>query len=458
MFAHPMPARGRPRVGMAPITQPMAGCRYSGGEFVKDIRVCIVGAGSSYTPEVIEGVLATPEAELPIRSVFMQDIDARRLDVMAGLSRRMVRRSGRAIEVHSDTRLEPMLEGADFVITQIRVGGMEARKLDEKIPLKYGVIGQETTGPGGMCKALRTIPPMLEIVRAAEREAPRAFILNYTNPSGIVTEAVCKHTSARFIGLCSGIPGMQGLIAAQLAGRYPDLRTYCVGLNHLGFIHRFLAGRRDVTVEAISQLCQSARAKVRGADFFHVDLAEIYQAIPIAYVHYYLLRGRQLREQLAQERTRAQVIEEIEAETFRQAADPALEEKPPALRRRGGAGYANVTFGVMKAIAHDTGAEIVASTLNRGCVEGLPDDAAVEIACRIDARGLMPLPVGPIPLAYRGLVQAVKTYETLTVEAAVTGSKKAALQALLAHPLVGDLDVAKPLLDELIAAHKLDLK
>jgi 6-phospho-beta-glucosidase len=424
---------------------------------VKDIRVCIVGGGSSYTPEVIEGVLATPEAELPIRSIFLQDIDERRLGVMAGLSQRMIRRSGRDIEVRSDVRLQPMLEGADFVITQIRVGGMEARKLDEKIPLKYGVIGQETTGPGGMCKALRTIGPMLEIVRTAQREAPRAFILNYTNPSGIVTEAMRKHTTARFIGLCSGIPGLQDLIAARLAGRFPGLRTYCVGLNHLGFIHRFVSGGRDVSADAIDQLCRDARAKVPGADFFDADLAETYQAIPIAYVGYYLLRGRKLREQLAQQRTRAQVIEEIEAETFRQAADPGLDHKPPALRRRGGAGYANVTFGVMKAIVHDTGAEIVASTLNQGCVEGLPDDAAVEIACRIDARGLMPLPVGPIPQAYRGLVQAVKAYETLTVEAALTGSRKTALQALAAHPLVGDLEVARPLLDELVAAHKLAL-
>ena len=187
-----------------------------------NIRVCIVGAGSSYTPELIEGILAANPEELPITAIHMQDLDARRLEVMAALAGRMIRRGGRAVTLASDRRLEPMLEGANFVITQIRVGGMDARVLDEKIPLKYGIIGQETTGPGGMAKAIRTIPQMMRIVRTVEQVAPRAFVLNYTNPSGIMAEAMCNHTRSRFVGLCSGIPGMQASLAEQLRGPYPD--------------------------------------------------------------------------------------------------------------------------------------------------------------------------------------------------------------------------------------------
>jgi 6-phospho-beta-glucosidase len=424
---------------------------------MSDIRICIVGAGSSYTPELIGGILASTPEDLPIAAIHMQDVDPHRLEVMAGLSARMIRRSGRAISLRSDVRLEPMLEGADFVITQIRVGGMDARAKDEKIPLKYGIIGQETTGPGGMAKALRTIPQMLEIVRQAQRVAPKAYVLNYTNPSGIIAEAMCKHTTARFIGLCSGIPAMQDTLAQQLREPYPDLRTYCVGLNHLGFIHQFISGGRDVTTEAIDYLYQHAKDKGAHGPMADLDTAKFFNAIPITYLYYYLNRRKMVVHQLEQKLTRAEQIKVIEGETFREAADPALDTKPKALQQRGGAGYADVTFAVMKAILHDTGAEIVASVLNQGAVADIPDDAAVEIVCRVDKDGLLPLPVGEIPLSFRGLVQSVKTYETLTVEAAVTGSKHLAVQALVAHPLVGDLEVAKELLEDLIAAHGLEL-
>ncbi|MBN1672862.1 MAG: 6-phospho-beta-glucosidase [Kiritimatiellae bacterium] len=411
------------------------------------ITLAIVGAGSSYTPELIAGILDQPHEDLPVRAIRLHDIRSERMDVIAGLARRMVAHQDRDIAIESGTDLEAALAGARFVITQIRVGGMAARRLDEEIPLSYGVLGQETTGPGGMFKALRTIPPMLEIGRAVARVAPDAFILNYTNPSGIVTEAVAKHTRARIIGLCSGMPGIIARLKTQLAARFPNLQVYCVGLNHLGFVHRVLADGRDVTEEALDIAAEQAGDAG--------ELIRLLRAVPISYVHYYLRRRDKLRQARAREKSRAETVMEIEKEVFEQAADPERRTKPPALQKRGGGGYANITFSFMKAILHDTGLELPCTVRNRGAVAGIEHDAGVEIVCRVGKDGPTPLPVGPIPLAFRGLVQAVKAYETLTVRAAVERSRALVIQALLAHPLVGDKDIAVPLADELLQAHNL---
>jgi 6-phospho-beta-glucosidase len=383
----------------------------------------------------------------------LTDIDPERLGVMAGLTERMVRHAGCEVAVYRDTQLERMLDGADFVITQIRVGGMKARYLDESIPLKYGIIGQETTGPGGMFKALRTIPPMLDIARKVTEVCPEAFILNYTNPSGIITEAVTKHTRARLIGLCSGIPGMQRRLLAALASRYSDLKTYCVGLNHFGFVHRMVSGGRDVTREAIEALF--GKDGPRAADVQTAQLCRLIGAVPISYVNYYFHRGRRLAEVKSAPLTRAQQVERIEREILREAASSETVAKPKALSKRGGGGYADITFSVLKAILNDTGAELPANVPNRGAVAGIEEDAVVEVVCRMDRRGATPLSVGRVPLAFAGLVQAIKAYETLTVEAAVRRSRSLAVLALLNHPLAGDLDVIEPLVCEMLEAHGL---
>ena len=423
-----------------------------------DITLCLVGAGGNYTPELIEGVLGQSRRELPIREIRMMDINPERLQIMAGLSRRMAQAVSCPLSIRSDTRLEPMLEGVDFVVTQIRVGGTASRRLDETIPLKYGVIGQETTGPGGMFKALRTIAPMLEIARAVERAAPDAFILNYTNPSGIITEAVLKNTKAKIIGLCSGIPAVQADLAGRLRGVFPDVKTYCVGLNHLGFIHRILSNGRDVTSQAIDCLLEREEAVPGGGPSLGwLKLARTLGAFPMpGYCDYFYHHRKRLEHLLSQKQSRAEQIAELERELYAEAAREETHSKPKVLQKRGGGGYSHVTFSVLKAILHDTGDEIAMSARNGETVEGIPPDAAVEVVCRVSKDGVTPLPVGPIPLAFRGLVQAVKAYETLTVEAAVRRDRHLALQALLAHPLVGELDVAEPLLDEMLTAHALD--
>ena len=419
------------------------------------ISIAIIGAGGSYTPELLEGFLNLDPARLPVAEFRLFDVDAGRLAVMGGLAARMVRRRGHRAAVKVLSGLESALEGVDFVITQIRVGGMHARWLDESIPLKYGILGQETTGPGGMFKALRTIPPMLEIARCVERIAPDAFILNYTNPSGIVTEAVTRHTRARIIGLCSGVPLMIEEIRTSFGADYPDLHAYCVGLNHLGFIHRIVSGGREITREIIERMAARESPRGKDADALNRFALEI-GAIPIGYLDYYFHRGQMVRKLQAQEKTRAQQIMEIEKAVFDEASAPGAENKPAALASRGGGGYSTVTFAAMDAIHNDTNAELAASVPNRGAVDGIGPEEVVEVVCRIGRHGPVPVPVGPIPLAFRGLVQAVKAYEVLTIEAAMTRDRRLLKQALLNHPLVGDIDIINPLLDEMLVAHHME--
>lgn len=419
------------------------------------ITLCIIGAGSSYTPELIDGLLQYAHEALPVTALRLHDTGPDRLDIMAGLTRRMIARAGREIAVQHGTALEPLLEGVDFVVTQIRVGGMAARVLDEQIPLRFGVIGQETTGPGGMFKALRTIPPMLEIARTVARVAPRAVILNYTNPSGIISEAVSRHTGARILGLCSGIPGLQARIREVLQPDFGAVDSYCVGLNHLGFIHQIVAGGRDITPEALERLAEAATGVEGHAGLAAPDVIRTLGAVPLGYLRYFLHRQQALEQARERAKTRAEEIMEIEQAIFAEAADPAVAEKPAALAQRGGGGYAEVTFQFLRAIHFDLGTELVCTVPNRGAVDGIEADAGVEVVCAVDRHGARPLPVGPIPPAFRGLVQAVKAYETLTIAAAVERSRRLAVQALINHPLVGDLPLAESLVDALLAAHHL---
>ena len=419
----------------------------------RGVCVCVVGAGSSYTPELIDGILTQPPDALGITEVRLTDINADRLAIMAGFAERAVRHAGRQIVVSSDPDPDRMLEGADFVITQIRVGGMKARHLDESIPLKYGMLGQETTGPGGMCKALRTIPAMIEVGRRVEKVCPEAFILNYTNPSGIVTEAVRRYTQARMIGLCAGIPGVQEGLKRRFSPRYPNFKSYTVGLNHFGYVYRMVSGERDVTAEVIDSLDREEKSQ-RQSDA-GMSMYRLLEAAPLSYVGYFLHRGAAVARQKASPTTRAQEVEQIEARILEEAARPETVSKPVALEERGGGGYAAITFAVMKAIINDTGEELTANVPNCGSVSGIEDDAVVEVVCEVNRRGARPLPVGPIPLAFRGLVQALKAYETLTVEAAVHRDRRLATLALMNHPLVGDLDLIEPMLSEMLEAHGL---
>lgn len=410
------------------------------------MKLVIFGGGSSYTPELLDGLIHR-YAELPVSEVCLADINAQRLDIMSGLARRMIAKAGLPIKLSTSTDRRQALEEATFVNALIRVGGMDARILDEKIPLKYGIIGQETTGPGGMMKALRTIPVMLALAKDMREVCPAAWLINYTNPSGIIAEALGKHGGVNFVGLCSGPFAWIARLLKAMGVEWGRANVDWVGLNHLGFATRVCVDGRDVTDQAIEA---AAREWNTNGEWMRA-----LGAIPSSYLYHYYHHGLDVEKaRQPGQRTRGEIVQEIEAELFRQYADPNLAEKPELLKKRGGGGYSEVAMAAMLAIQRNSGERQIVQTLNQGAVDGLPADASVEIACTVDRLGAHPIRFGAIPLPMRGLIQAVKAYESLTVQAAVEGSKRAALQALMAHPLVLTWEVAKPLLDELLAANR----
>ena len=410
------------------------------------MKLTIVGGGSSYTPELIHGLIHQYEA-LPVSEVCLTDINESRLNILSGLSQRMFAKAGLPIQVTATADRRWALKGAHFVNSLIRVGGMEARINDEKIPLKYNIIGQETTGPGGMVKALRTIPVMLDLARDMVEICPEAWLINYTNPSGIVAEALGKHSKVRYVGLCSG---PKEWIAQVLRLMHVEPRRANVdwlGLNHLGFITRVWVDGRDATAQVIEAAAQ--------AWAIDGELMHTLGVIPASYLRYYYHHNLVVAEARESGRlTRGEQVREIEAELLRQYANPELAEKPELLKKRGGGGYADVALAAMTAIQHNKGERQVIQVLNQGAIDDLPADAAVEVPCLVDRMGPHPLRMGAIPLPIRGLIQAVKAYESLTVQSAVEGSKRVALQALMAHPLVRTWEVARPLLDDLLAANR----
>lgn len=422
------------------------------------MKVCVVGAGSNYTPELVKGIINQSQEELPIREIALTDIDEKRLDIMAGLAERMIKASDKDIKIVKTTDIKKATTGIDFAISQIRVGGVEARIKDEKIPLKYKTLGQETTGAGGMFKALRTIPEMLKISDAIAANSPDAILLNYTNPSGIVTEAITKYSKVNMIGLCSGIPAMQSKIKEVLEKFYPQISSRCVGLNHLGFIHQIFSGTRNVTEEAIAKYLEINDGVVDNGALSMEELNRNINAIPIGYANYYFHRKQKVLDCINGEKTRGEQISLIQKDVFAEAADINCNSYPAALAKRGGGGYSDVTFDCLKSIWHDRSDQLACSVPNNGAVKGIEDNAVVEVVCNIDRKGATPLVVGEIPLAYRGIVQSVKAYETLTVEAAVKKDKNLIYQALLNHPLVGDINDIEPMVDELLKAHNLNFK
>ncbi len=410
------------------------------------MKLVIVGGGSSYTPELVDGLLQHVDT-FPVTEICLTDINPSRLDILCGLTRRMVAKSGRSMRVTATTDRREALAGADFVNGLIRVGGMDARILDEKIPLKYGVVGQETTGPGGMMKALRTIPRMLEIAQDMELICPDAWLINYTNPSGIIAEALGKHSHVKYIGLCSGPHGWIAHIL-RLIGAAPERANVdWVGLNHLGFAIRVWVDGKNVTEQAVD--AEAGRWGIDG------EWMRTLGAIPASYLRYFYHPDAVVKEYSQPGyKTRGEVVKEIEAELLRQYANPNLAEKPELLKQRGGGGYSDVAIAAMEAIYINRGDRQIVQVLNQGAVDDMPADASMELACIVDQLGAHPIRLGAMPLPIRGLVQAVKAYESLTVQAAVEGSRRVAMQALMAHPLTPSWVVAKPLLEELLEANK----
>lgn len=418
------------------------------------IRVAVVGGGSSYTPELIEGFLTHPD--VPVERIVLLDVTAGqdKQRIVEGLARRMVAKAGRAIRVEATLDREAALTGADFVCAQYRVGGLTARARDESIPLRHGRIGQETVGAGGFAKAYRTIPVALDLARDLERWAPDAWLLNFTNPAGMVTEALLTHGWRRTVGLCNAPMVMQRAIAQHLDVPPDTVLLDMYGLNHLSFAHRVWHGGRNILPEVLDAWLHG-EGWPGGPAFSDAMTRLIRQlgVLPNGYLRYYWLPDQMLaEEQQAMAHglgTRATEVMAIEADLFRRYQDPDLTEKPPELSRRGGAFYSQVAVDALEAIALDRPRAMVLNVTNGSTLADLPAESVVEVSCRVDGDGAHPDPQPPVPPFLRGWLQLIKTYEQLTIDAAVRQDRDTAVQALSLHPLVGSVDVADRILDDM---------
>ena len=412
------------------------------------IKIAVIGGGSTYTPELVEGIGLRREV-LPVDELALHDIDPARLAVVGGLAERILRHHGFDGRFTTTTERAAAIEGASFVLVQLRVGGMAARLRDETIPLRFGCIGQETTGPGGFAKALRTVPVVLDIAAETRRlGAPGAWLLDFTNPSGLVTQALLDH-GHRAIGLCNVPIGFQRKLAALLGVASDRVRLEHVGLNHLSWERRVLVDGVDRLPEIIARHGDELAAETE----LPVDLIRRQRAIPSYYLRYYYFE-RQVLDELRQGRPRAQEVMDIERGLLEMYADPALEIKPKLLEQRGGAFYSEASAMLIESLYGDRGDVQVVSVRNEGAIPNVDDDAVVEVPCRIDGSGATPLPLAPLAPEMHGLVAHAKAYERLAVRAAVTGDRASALEALVANPLVRDDAVAAPLLDALLDANR----
>lgn len=411
------------------------------------MKVVVVGGGSTYTPELIEGFAARSHA-FDVDDLVLLDVDAERLAVVGGLARRMLDRAGWAGRLVTTTARDGALEGADFVLLQIRVGGQATRLIDETLPLRFGAIGQETTGPGGFAKALRTVPVVLEIAEAADRlAAPGAWIVDFTNPVGIVTQALLDG-GHRAIGLCNVAIGLQRWLAARLGVDAARVSLEHSGLNHLSWERAVLVDGVDVLPGLIASDAPGLAAQVDSVE----ERVRTLASIPSYYLHYYDDTPGTLLAQRSGT-SRAEDVMAIEHDLLERYRDPNLAEKPKQLEERGGAFYSEAAVQLIASLHAGTGDVQVVDVRNAGALPGIADDEVVEVPARITRDGAVPLAQAALHPEMLELIRRVKIYERLTIRAAVSGDRALALEALRANPLV-PADVAAPLLDALLEANR----
>jgi 6-phospho-beta-glucosidase len=416
---------------------------------MRNLKAAIIGAGSTYTPELIRGFIDRQDS-LNFQSFYLMDINREKLDIVGGLAKRMLISKGFKGEIVLTQDLDEAVKDADYIFAQIRVGGMEARIRDEKIPLKYGLLGQETTGVGGFMKALRTIPVMMDIARRIEKLAPDAWLINFSNPSGIVADALMNHTKIKMIGLCNCFVNMKAGVAKNI-GR-EDFDYEYLGLNHLSWITSVTVDGEDV----LESLGKSAGAKLKNIPDVEYDdeLLAAIPAIPSYYLSYFYLRDEQVQNCLKAEKTRGELCVGIEDALVEKYKDPDLNDKPKELEDRGGALYSTAAVSVVDAIENDKNEYHVVGVKNNGAIPFMADDDVVEIKCIVNRKGVVPVPVKNVDIDYiKGMMQAVKAYEKLTVKAAINGSRSDAIAALMVHPLIGDYKKAKTVLDDMVQAN-----
>ncbi|MFI9200307.1 6-phospho-beta-glucosidase [Streptomyces sp. NPDC053048] len=411
------------------------------------MKLAVVGGGSTYTPELVDGFARLREV-LPVTELVLIDPAADRLELVGGLARRILARQGHPAGVTWTADLDAGVDGADAVLLQLRVGGQAARLRDETWPLECGCVGQETTGAGGLAKALRTVPVVLDIAERVRRRSPGAWIVDFTNPVGIVTRALLT-AGHRAVGLCNVAIGFQRKFARLLDVRPEEVSLEHVGLNHLTWERSVRVGGRDVLPELLARHGDAIAADLR----MPRAVLDRLRVVPSYYLRYFYQHDAVVRE-LRGKPSRAAEVAAMERELLELYGDPALDEKPALLARRGGAFYSEAAVALTAALLTGTGDVQVVNTLNNGTLPFLPDDAVIEVPATVDAAGAHPLPVRPLEALYSGLVAGVTAYEHLALEAALKGGRDRVFEALLAHPLIGQIEYADRLTDDLLAHNR----
>ncbi len=434
------------------------------------MKITVIGGGSTYTPELVNGFLSMVE-RLPLKELWLMDIDAQRLEIVGGFAQRMAAASStkhrkvQPFKVILSTNQRQAVEGASYVITQLRVGKMAARINDEYLGRRHALIGQETTGVGGMAKALRTIPVILDIAKDLRETAPGALLANFTNPAGLVTEALTRYApDVHAVGVCNvGITtkmhlleSVEKLLGQKIEPERAQLNT--LGLNHLTWHRGFTIDGEELWPRLFDEYLNQQRAAEHPD--WDVRTLETLRMIPNSYLQYFYYTDKKLRAQEKWPPSRGEAVVEIEKDLLRQYADPALDEPPADLMKRGGAYYSTLATQLIDSHANNLGQTHVVNIRHNGAVKGIPADWVLEMPARVSAgdqncpSGIHPLAAEPLPLVCFGLAAQVKMYELLTVEAAVHGDRAAAYQALLANPIGPKADQAQAVLDDLLETNR----
>lgn len=419
-----------------------------GGVFVK---IAIIGGASAFTPGIIEG-LFMEEAVLAGAEVCLMDIDEEKLIIVADLAAQMVKARGAQYTITHTTDRSEALTGTDYVLTQVRVGGLAARALDERIPLQHNVIGQETTGAGGLSFAWRSIPFMLELAADMRKYCSNAYLVNYSNPTGQVARALLNTGFDKVVAICDEPSGVQYALSKLMLTSNTRLEIDNVGINHCGWL---TAVRKDGSdkLPTLRSLCTILQP-IPGLVGRMSRLFKEYGFVPSPYLFYYYLTDEMLKEQLAAKQTRAQVVAAELPRIYAHYKEQAASVSPNLRLRRGVPGHGDLAVRVIASLAANRGDRIVVNGLNKGALSFLPADAIVEVPALVGKNGatLLPMPGLPEPLAE--LITRVEKVERMNVEAALKGDAKLAVEAMRLHPLVNDEKKAKSLVQELITAHK----
>lgn len=416
------------------------------------MKVAVIGGGSTYTPELVDGFARLREM-LPIEELWLVDPDALRLELVSGLSRRIFSRAGHPGRIMTTSSVEQGVSDADVVLLQLRVGGQAARHGDETFPHEVCCVGQETTGPGGFAKALRTVPVVLDIAEVIRRKAkPNAWIIDFTNPVGIVTRALLQ-ADHRAVGLCNVAIGFQRKFAALIGADHNDISLDHVGLNHLTWELGVNVKTGEGSVDLLPRILEEHLEEMAREVQLPSSLLAMQRAVPSYYLRYFYAHDVVLESQREQP-SRAQSVMEVEEALLRKYADPALDAKPEELSLRGGAFYSEAAVDLMSSLTSGRGDKQVVNVRNDGTLPFLPDDHVIEVPAVIASDGFAVPPVRALPEEMVGLISHVASYERLALDAALHGGRDRVLKAMLAHPLVGQFDKAEKLTDTLLAANR----